>query len=233
LAKWADDITVSNSFLRREYGGTVVCHGRDTDAFRPEAYDRAAMRAKYGFGVEEPVVMFFGTIHPYKGIQDLIEAMALVGNRAAVLALVGVADDIHSREAVAAAECLLGERLHTFGLQPFAVVPEFLAAADVIVIPQRKNPATVGQMPAKLFDAMAMAKPVVATAVSDIPVILGDCGWVVEPDSPAQLGGAIDAALQRPAEAERRGRLAREKCEREFSWNAMERALTSVFARYD
>jgi len=38
---------------------------------------------------------------------------------------------------------------------------------DVVIIPQRENFATLGQMPAKVFDAMAMAKPTIATNVSD------------------------------------------------------------------
>jgi glycosyltransferase involved in cell wall biosynthesis len=229
----ADDVTVSNGFLQRRYGGTVVPHGRDTAAFDPALHDGAAARAEYGLDGAAPVVMFFGTIQPYKGVLDLIEAMALVKDRRAVLALVGVSDDAHSREAVSAAERLLGGRLRTFGLQPFARVPEFLAAADVIVIPQRKSRATVGQMPAKLFDAMAMARPVVATAVSDIPAVLEDCGWVVEPGSPERLAGAIDEVLRRPEEAARRGELARERCERDFSWDAMERALLPIFSRYE
>lgn len=229
----ADDITVSNGFLQRRYGGTMVFHGRDTGNFRPDLHDGAAMRAMFGLDAAAPVVMFFGTIRPYKGILDLIEAMALLKRRDAVLALVGVAEDIHSREAVAAAERLLGGRLRSFGLQPFARVPEFLTAADVVVIPQRKTRATIGQMPAKLFDAMAMARPIVATAVSDIPAVLEECGWVVEPDSPEKLASAIDDALSRPEEAARRGGLARAKCEREFSWDAMERALIPIFARYE
>jgi glycosyltransferase involved in cell wall biosynthesis len=115
-----------------------------------------------------------------------------------------------------------------FGLQPFSAVPEFLALADVIVIPQRETAATIGQMPAKLYDAMAMAKPIVATSVSDIPDALEGCGWLVPPGSPPELARAIGEALSDPERAERMGSRAREKCEREFSWDAMERALESA-----
>jgi glycosyltransferase involved in cell wall biosynthesis len=229
----ADEVTVSNGFLQRKYGGTIVPHGRDTAGFHPDLHDRASLRARHGFDAGRPVVMFLGTIQPYKGVLDLIEAMALLENGEAVLALVGVADDPHGREAVAQGERLLGARFRSFGMQPFASVPEFLAAADIVVIPQRKTLATVGQMPAKLFDAMAMARPVVATAISDIPAALEGCGWVVEPGSPEPLAAAIDEVLSDPDEAARRGRLAREKCEREFSWEAMERALDPIFSRYD
>jgi len=228
LARRADAITVSNSYLQRRYGGSLVRHGRDIDAFRPDLFDRAAMRAKHGFEPDQPVVMFLGTIQPYKGVDDLVAAMALAERREAILALVGAAEDLHGRKTIALAERRLGNRLRTFGQQPFSAVPEFLALADLIVIPQRMTPATVGQMPAKLYDAMAMAKPIVATAVSDIPQALEGCGWLVPPGSPQELARAIDDALSRPAEAGRLGALARTKCEREFGWDAMERVLSAL-----
>jgi glycosyltransferase involved in cell wall biosynthesis len=228
LARRADAITVSNSYLQQRYGGRLVRHGRDTSAFRPDLYDRAAMRVKHGIDPGPAVVMFLGTIQPYKGVDDLVEAMALAERREAVLALVGVAEDLHGRKTIALAQRRLGDRLRTFGQQPFSVVPEFLALADLIVIPQRLTAATVGQMPAKLYDAMAMAKPIVATSVSDIPQALQGCGWLVPPGSPQELARAIDEALSRPAEGERLGARARTKCEREFGWNAMEQALSAL-----
>jgi glycosyltransferase involved in cell wall biosynthesis len=228
LARRADAITSSNSYLQRRYGGMLVRHGRDTASFRPERFDRAAMRAKHGFKPDLPVVMFFGTIQPYKGLEDLVAAMKLLQHREALLALVGVTDDLHGQRTIALAERLLQGRLRLFGLQPFSAVPEFLALADVVVVPQRQTHATVGQMPAKLYDAMAMAKPVVATAVSDIPEALEGCGWIVPPGSPPALARAIDEALGDAVEAKRRGVLARAKCEREFSWDAMERALGAL-----
>jgi glycosyltransferase involved in cell wall biosynthesis len=228
LSGRADGITVSNGYLQRKYGGRLVPHGRDTSSFRPELFDRAEMRARHGFDSSRPVVMFLGTIQPYKGVEDLVEAMAMLERREALLALVGIAEDQHSAKIVALAERLLGDRLRTFGLQPFTAVPQFLALADLVVIPQRETLATVGQMPAKLYDAMAMAKPVVASAVSDIPEALKDCGWLVPPGSPRELARAIDDALGRPEEAARLGALARARCEREFSWDAMERELAEA-----
>jgi glycosyltransferase involved in cell wall biosynthesis len=228
LVRRADGITVSNSYLQHRYGGELVRHGRDMAAFRPDRCDGAAMRAKHGFAPESPVVMFLGTIQPYKGLEDLVGAMEILARRDALLALVGIADDPHGRSIVALAERSLGDRLRSFGPQPFSAVPEFMALADLIVIPQRRTRATIGQMPAKLYDAMAMAKPVVATAVSDIPQALEGCGWLVPPGSPRELAAAIDDALSRPAEAKRLGALARTRCEREYSWDGMERALAAA-----
>jgi hypothetical protein len=57
-------------------------------------------------------------------------------------------------------------------MQPFDEIPKWVAAADVIAIPQKDSPATWGQLPSKVFDAMAMAKPIVATDVNDLSMVL-------------------------------------------------------------
>lgn len=65
-------------------------------------------------------------------------------------------------------------------------------------------------MPAKIFDAMAMGRPIVATAVSDIPDILSEgCGLIVTPGDVYALAEAIAYMLDDPAAAERMGFAAR------------------------
>jgi len=108
-----------------------------------------------------------------------------------------------------------------------------LAIADVVVIPQRKNFATIGQMPAKVFDAMAMAKPIIATNVSDLPEILDGCGWIVESENSEQLAETIQYVLHNLEEAKEIGRKAREKCIKRYSWDAMERVLNKIFSKYE
>lgn len=75
-----------------------------------------------------------------------------------------------------------------------------------MVILQRRNFATILQMPAKIFEAMAMAKPIISTNVSNIPEILQDCGWIVEPENPIQLAKTIKYVFDHPVEANARQR---------------------------
>lgn len=87
---------------------------------------------------------------------------------------------------------------------------EFQSITDLVVIPQAERAASHGQVPAKIFDAMAMPKPIIATNVSDIPEILDGCGWIVEPENPRQLAETIQYVFDHPAEAKQKGkRLAR------------------------
>ncbi len=229
LVSCADEITVSNRFLRTKFGGAIVWHGRDTTVFDPQKFDRDTVRERYKIRPGK-VIMFFGTPLPYKGLEDLIEAVKLL--KEGILVIVGLDESPYCRSIISAAEPL-GERFKGMGLQPFEKVPEFLAAADVVVIPQKKSPATIGQLPAKVFDAMAMAKPLVVTRVSDLPEIVEGCGWVVEPGNVEELAGAIQYILDHPEEAQEVGFRARERCKEKYSWDAIEDTLIDVFEKYE
>jgi len=218
LAPAADAVTVASTFLQGRFGGTLVPHVRDTDAWSPARHDRAAARAALGAG-DRRVVMFLGTPRAYKGVDDLVQAMRWVDERA-VLWLVGVdpASGWASRLETSA-------RLRIVGEVPFDEVPRFLTAADVVAIPQRATADTVGQVPAKLIDAMAMARPIVATAVSMIPEILDGCGVVVAPGDPPALAEAIGALLDDRERAEELGRRARARCVETYSFTAARAVL--------
>jgi len=233
LAHFADQITVSSSFLKEKFGGTIIWHARDTEAFSPEKFDSNSFRDKYGIGRDKKVVMFLGTPRPHKGIEDLIQAVSLLGSRDVLLTLVGRDEGSYTMNLMRLAVGTLGDRFRSFGLQPFEKVPEFLAMSDVIVIPQKSNLATIGQVPAKVFDAMAMAKPIIATAVGDLPEILDGCGWIVKPESHEQLAEAIQYIIAHPNEAEQISQKARQKCIANYSYDAMEKVLVNVFGKYE
>lgn len=233
LTHFTNEITVSNNFLKKKFGGTIVWHARDTEFFNPEKFDKSLFREKYGIDRNKKVVMFFGTPRRHKGIEDLIRAISLLQDRDVVFTLVGVDEGSYSQNIATIAEETLGERFEVFGLQPFEKVPEFIAMSDVMVIPQKENLITIGQVPAKVFDAMAMAKPTIATKVSDLPEILDDCGWVVESESPEQLAKAIKYIIDHTGESKQMGQKARQKCIQKYSWDAMEGVLVDVFRKYE
>src|SRR5436309_12024795 len=70
----ADAVTVASRFLQSRFGGTLIPHVRDTDAWDPARYDRAEARARLGVGAQ-PLVMFLGTPRGYKGVDDLVAAV--------------------------------------------------------------------------------------------------------------------------------------------------------------
>jgi glycosyltransferase involved in cell wall biosynthesis len=218
LVSRADAITVASRFLERRFGGTLLPHVRDTEAWDPAKYDRAAARGRLGVGAEK-VVMFLGTPRGHKGVDDLVEAVGTLGP-GVVLALVGV-------DAARSGRPRWSARPHVrlVGEIPFDDVPSYLVAADVVAVPQRATSDTLGQVPAKLFDAMALGRPIVSTSVSMIPEILEGCAVVVAPGDVLALAAAIRRLLDDQNEAAALGRRARQRCETRYSFRVARATL--------
>ena len=234
MISFADDITVSNQFLQKLYGGVIVPHCRDTNTINPEKFDKNLLREKYGIGQENKVVMFLGSPTVYKGVEILIDAMALLPDTNLMLCIVGLDESYeYCRFLKQYAINKLNSRFKMFGLVPFNNVPELLAITDIVVIPQKKCLATVGQLPAKVFDAMAMAKPIIATDVSDLPEILDGCGIIIEPNNSEQLADRIKYIFDHWEESVQMGTKARQKCIEKYNYDAMEKILIDIFSKYE
>ena len=226
LTRLADGITVASRFLQQRFGGVLVPHVRDTDAWKPGAGNAGEARRRLGVGSER-LVLFLGTPRDYKGVDDLAVAVSSLGRPDIVLSVVGA----EPRSAAGRQILSLCPGARLLGWVPFDDVPSFLSAADVVVVPQRRTPDTEGQVPAKLFDAMALGRPIVSTRVSMIPEILSGCGVVVEPGQVSALAGAMARLIDHPGEAQALGARARERCVERYSFEAARRALFPLVER--
>ena len=102
------------------------------------------------------------------------------------------------------------------GLVPNAA--PHMAAADIVVLPSRRE-----GLPIVALEALALARPVVATRVGGTPsvVVQGETGWLAEPEDEASLVAAIVECWSDPAEAERRGLAGRALVEQQFGVTPM------------
>jgi len=226
LRGMADAITVASRFLAERFGGVLIPHVRDTDQWKPGATDADGARRQLGASSER-LVMFLGTPRAYKGVDDLAAAMARLGRRDAVLAVIGAAPD----GGIARRLRTLYPPTRFVAAIPFDDVPRYLEAADVVAVPQRDTSDTRGQVPAKLFDAMAVGRPVISTRVSMIPEVLENCGVIVPPGDVEALASGIGRLLDHPDEAAAFGQRARERAVERYSYAAARRALFPLIER--
>lgn len=222
----ADGLTVASRFLQERFGGVLIPHVRDTARWAPGRIDPGPARERLGLG-KDRVVMFLGTPRGYKGVEDLAEAVSRLGRPDVTLAVVGAEPGSDTARALSARHP--GIRL--VGRVPIAMVPAYLGAADLVVVPQRESSDTRGQVPAKLFDAMALGRPIVSTRVSMIPEILEGCGALVAPGDVAGLAAAIARLLDHPDEARALGEAARRRAVERYSFEAARRALFPLVER--
>lgn len=224
LISRADAVTVHTQFMQQRFGGTYIPNGKDISLFDPAGYDANISRHKYGLEGYK-ILMFPGAPRPYKGLEDVLTACDILNWPDLRLVIVGGSPyDNYDQQ--------LQEKwerwLVILPRSPANLMPEIVAAAHIIVVPQRNHPAAEAQFPLKLTDGMAMAKPVLATRVGDIPQIVGDTGFLVEPNSPEQIARQIQEIFEHLEAANVRGKMARERCIKYYSIETMAAQLSEV-----
>jgi len=220
----ADAVTVHTRFLQARFGGVYVPNGKNTTLFDPQKCDRAASRERYGLSGYR-ILMFPGAPRPYKGIEDVLMALEQLDQPDLRVAIVGGSPyDDYDKILMSK----WGRWIIKLPKLPYEAMPEVVAAADIVVVPQRDTPAAVAQFPLKLTDGMAMAKPILATKVGDLPEILGDTGYLVAPECPAEMGEQIQWIFDNIELARERGMKARARCVEHYSIEAMAGILSGV-----
>jgi glycosyltransferase involved in cell wall biosynthesis len=224
LISQADAITVDTQFLQDRFGGTYLPNGKDTTLFDPQRYDAQRSRQQYGLAGYR-VLMFPGTARPHKGLEDVLLALDQLNQPDLRLVIVGGRkpdnyDDDLMRQ--------WGRWIIRLPCFPVEQMPEIVAAAHVIVVPQRDQAIARAQFPLKLTDGMAMAKPILATTVGDIPQILGDTGFLVPPQSPEHIAQQIQWIFDHPEAANQRGWQSRLRCIERYSHESMSVILAGV-----
>ncbi len=218
LSHRASVITANTRLLCDRFRAVHVPSARDTTLFDPSRLDARACRR--ALGLEEfRVIMFPGTPRAHKGVEDALEALALLAWPDARLVLVGGREV--GRRYAQSLDARYGGwivRLPRFGVTD---MPAVVAAAHVVIVPQRDTPVARSQFPMKITDAMAMAKPIVSTRVGDIEWALDGAAYLVEPSSPRAIARALEQIFADPYEAARRGAEARRRCEERFSTRAV------------
>lgn len=226
--------------LRRVYN-TV-----DLAEFSLDVLDHApVVRAELGIRPEAKIVMALGSVQRAKGHWLLLDAMLRLENNDAHLVLVtgGVgpayAQSLRGRvkrtldlpmdnlDALLrdALNVGLTGRLHVTGFQ--RDVARILSIADVLVFPSLQ-PEGFGR---PIIEAMALARPVVATDVGPSAELLGRPGEVgrLVPPEPVSLAHALDDLLRSPDERARMGAAGRRRVEACFTLDRQVAAMTAIY----
>jgi len=223
-----DRILSTTTALQRRFGGEVLPMGVDMDDFAPRPQEETA-RLRRELNVESRnLIVFGGVVRPHKGIDLILAALAQIGNPRNQLVIVGPENE-HVEQFKANPAFV--PYLAAIGPRPKAEMPRYLGLADLVVLPLNNDQLAQTQMPCKVFEAMAMAKPIIASAVADMPQVLDECGWTVPPNDVDALARQIQWVFDHPRESAGYGDKARLACANKYSKPIAAKMLKALVAR--
>ena len=206
----------------------VIPSGTDPEHFAPEEAGRA--RQRIGLDPDRPVVGFVGLFYRHQGIPTLLEALALL--RSAHPKLVGlIVGDGVMRPAWQRLAHRLGiaDAVRFPGQVPYREVPTYFNAMDVAVAPL--TAARGETSPFKVLDAMACARPVVASDLASVRPLAEASGalTLVRPEDPAALAAALGSLLADPTRRQAMGAQGRAFVLAHHAWDRIAERLLAAF----
>jgi glycosyltransferase involved in cell wall biosynthesis len=187
----------------------------------------SSLRDELGLDPGDQLALAVGNLYPVKGQRYLVEALGLLADQFPRLHVAiagrGELEDVLRAQAGALG---LGGRVHLLGLR--ADIGNLLAGADIFVLPSLSE-----GLPLALVEAMLAARPIVASAVGEIPVVLaqGDAGAIVPPGDAAALARALTKLLNDRTHARELGAVAARRAHAEYTVDRMVERYVALYRK--
>ena len=203
------------------------------DEYMTKTGDRDKTRRKIGLK-DEPVAIYCGALHPHHYDCDLlITAMQIVHKKipGAKMIIVGDGGARRGLESMAEKLDLLNSKIIFSGWAPRQEIPNYIAAADIGVVPMRNTSASRARGLSKVLEYLCQSRPVVMAGIGQAEELTdgGKAAFLIEPDTPSALADGIITAFRNPGLCREKGLHGRRYVKDKFSG---ERAADRVLEIY-
>jgi glycosyltransferase involved in cell wall biosynthesis len=211
----------------------IIPHGNFDIYLPPDRMTKNEARKILGLSREDKVILFFGYIREYKGVDLLLDAFGIAAKHDPDLKLVIAGmpynETIKERYEQQIREIAAGDRILThFGFIPSGSVQDYFESCDLVVLPY-KNIDHSGI----IHLAYSFCKPVVVSAVGDFPETVehGKSGFVMKDYTPAALSAIILEAVKDKPKLKSMGEYARHLNDSKYSWTDIGIKTAEVYRR--
>lgn len=217
----------------------VVPNGADPQLFKPQP-GSGERRADLGLGREERVLGFVGSFMPWHGLQDLVDAFEIVSQKDSSVRLMVIGG---SRDQIG--QLIEGnqdkrslKKMIFLGEIDYPLIPAYLDLCQVLVAAfNTKRDEDIRKLydrygfwwsPIKIFEYMAMAKPVVVSDVGEIATYLDGAGLTYPEGDLKGLAESILRLLNNSEESSKMGQRGRRLILEKYSWELHARRIEQI-----
>jgi len=222
IVKKSDRVVATTSFIKNYSLGVaknrgeivVIPNGVDTELFNPDIYEGVQIKSNLRLD-DKKVCLYCGRVDEWAGTKIIEELCRIFEEKHSDVKFMIVG--------AGAQHGMLSKDMIVTGEVPYKDVPKLLMAADIILVPFPNNEVSHAVSPLKLFEAMAMQKPIVASRVSGIEEVVAENKSVVlvDPDNLGDWHKAISGLLGSEPLARKLGEKARRVVKEKYDWNCL------------
>ena len=141
--------------------------------------DGSVIRKKFGFKDSDIVLFFMGWLYKFSGVREL--ACEVLKTENIKLLIVGDGDDYSDIPSDNSKVILTGRK-------PYSEIPDLISASDICVLPSYIDEPTMQDIvPIKIYEYMAMGKPVIATRLPGLVKEFGYDNGISYVDNPKNV----------------------------------------------
>jgi len=211
----------------------VVPHG-DFDTYIPDrVITKLEARRFFSLIQEQNVILFFGAIKEYKGVDILLNSLFLTSKKInnLVLIIAGSPDPIELKFEYRKIISRLPKEINIIfhdGFIPNADIEKYFIASDVVVLPYRRISHS-----GVLHLAYSFGRPVIATNVGDFEETIeeGKSGFLLSSNGEKNLSEKIIQAFSDKQKLEEMGKYARHLSETKYSWKSSAELMKPIYEK--
>jgi glycosyltransferase involved in cell wall biosynthesis len=182
------------NYLHSKNRITVLYNCIDNSFFETVS-NRQMIRDKFGFNLDDKIILLVGRISRIKGVDTLIKAFVKINrqNENVKLILLGQVEDINISEAIK------GFEKQILVIPPVKNISEFYQITDLVVLPSKLD-----SFPYAMLEAGVMKKTFIGSRTGGIAEFIEDDvnGLLIEPGNSDQLADKIIFLINNPIQAE-------------------------------
>jgi len=225
--------TLTQQIKLNEQKIKVVPHG-DFDSLIPDKIPtKSQAREFFGLSQGDNVILFFGAIKEYKGLDMLLNSLYLLVDKIdnLVVIIAGRPDpnklELEYKNIISKIPNKIKIIFHTQYIPDQEVVKYFIAS-DAVILPYRRISHS-----GVLHLAYSFGKPVIATKVGDFEETIedGKSGFIVSSISPESLSEKTILAFYNKSKLEEMGKYARYLSESKYSWKISAETMRQIYGK--